>query len=400
MRDRIKRFAKRNIIAGKLVFICYLFYSKLISCICIIMRILPIQNKKIVFCNMKGKRYGDNPMYICEELLKKDNDYKIVWLINKNVNEELPNKVIRKDYNFWNVIYELVTAHAWVDSNMKDLGILKRKKQLYIQTWHGSYGLKKIGKDLENKISPLDTKVYPHNAIMADLMISNSKRTTEIYRRAFWYTGKVLEVGSPRNDIFFKEAHVYNDKVRKYFKLDNQKIVLYAPTYRSNYRTDDFKLDYLRLKQTLENRFGGSWIVLIRLHPNNLLDAKDFIEYTETVINASEYSIMQELLVASDILITDYSSCMFDFATTKKPCFLYATDVARYKEEQDNYFELNELPFPVAENNEQLERLISSFEQMEYEKKLDILFNKVGLNETGRASAKTADYIEEWMENN
>lgn len=90
---------------------------------------------------------------------------------------------------------------------------------------------------------------------------------------------------------------------------------------------------------------------------------------------------------------------MFDFATTKKPCFLYATDIERYNAERGNYFELDELPFPLAENNKQLEEVISFFDQEAYIRELDKLFSEVGLNETGHASEKVADYIEEWMVN-
>lgn len=398
MIDKIKRFAVKNKITYHFIYLCYLVYAKLISVLYFLMKICPVNQKKIVFCTAKGKRYGDNPMYISDELLKRKKGYKIVWLLKKNVEEDIPDGVLRRNYNFFSVIYELSTARVWVDSNMKDAGFLKRKSQMYVQTWHGSYGLKKIAGDLDDKLPPIDRRIYKYNAKKTDVMVSNSKRTTEIYRTAFWFEGTVLEYGSPRNDIFFKEANYCKEKVYRYFHLDKQRIALYAPTYRNNYGTDEFKLDYDRLRNALSSRFGGNWVILIRLHPVNLIDAADFIKYTDLILNASKYSIMQELLVASDILITDYSSCMFDFATTKKPCFLYATDVARYKEERDNYFELEELPFPVAEDNEQLEKVILSFDEDNYQKNLEVLFQQVGLNETGKASVKVADFIEEWME--
>lgn len=364
------------------------------------MRIWPINKNKIVFCSAKGVRYGDNPMYISDELLSRNKDYEIVWMLNKSVKENLPYGVRRCDYKLLSVIRELATARVWVDSNMKYSGFLKRKGQLYIQTWHGSYGLKKIAGDLEEKLPQIDRRNHMYNAERIDIMLSNSTCTTEIYRRAFWYKGKVLEYGSPRNDMFFKQANACKNKVYSYFGLTNQCIVLYAPTYRSGYRVDDLKIDYKRLRDALKERFGGEWVVLVRLHPFNLVDAESFIEYTDTVLNASKYSIMQELLVSSDILITDYSSCMFDFANTKKPCFLYASDRVRYEDERGNYFELEELPFPLAEDNRQLEKRILEFDTINYEKKLDILFDNVGLKETGHASQKVADYIEEWMANN
>lgn len=107
---------------------------------------------------------------------------------------------------------------------------------------------------------------------------------------------------------------------------------------------------------------------------------------------------MQELLIVCDILITDYSSCMFDFVTREKFCFLYATDIESYKKERDNYFKLEELPFPYAKDNNQLEKNILLFDEKQYHMNLRRLFKRVGLCENGNASKQTADYIEQWIE--
>ncbi len=398
--DSIKRFATKNKVTYMFIYYCYLIYEKGISLFFQFMKIIPINDKKIVFTSAKGKRYGDNPMYISDELLKRKKNYKLVWLLNKNVKEDVPKGIIRVDYTLKNVIYELVTSKVWVDSNMKYSGFLKRKKQLYIQTWHGSYGLKKIAGDLGDKLSPIDKRIIEYNVKRMDLMVSNSKRTSEIYRNAFWYSGEVLEYGSPRNDIFFENPKYIRRKVDSLLGINGKRIVLYAPTYRNNYRIDDLKLDYTRLLNALSDKFEGEWVVLIRLHPNNMIDADGFIRYTDKIINATNYSVMQELLLVSDVLITDYSSCMFDFITTGKKCFLYASDLERYDRERGCYFSLNELPFPLAQNNDELVENIQTFDQSKYEAKIKRLFETVGLNETGHASEKVADYIEEWMANN
>ena len=120
--------------------------------------------------------------------------------------------------------------------------------------------------------------------------------------------------------------------------------------------------------------------------------------YSETVISASEYDNMQELLAACELLITDYSSCMFDFVTTGKTCFLYASDIQAYKQDRDTYFELEELPFPLAVNNDELEVRIREFDPEKYGMELRKLFERVGLCESGIASRKTAEYILSRME--
>jgi len=394
--EKIKRLANRNRICQYIINLFFLLYSGLFAALCFCMRIFPIQENKIVCCNMKGKRYGDNPKYITEELLKRKLNYQIVWILNDNVVEGLPQGVRRVKNNAFAQAYELATAGIWIDSNTKQYGTLKRKKQLYIQTWHGSYGLKKVYGDILDKISFIDKILIQYNSRIIDLYISNSMKTSEIYRRAFWYRGEILECGSPRNDIFFEDSQMYREKVERYFEVKEKKMVLYAPTYRKNRNTNAFQLDYDKLRNSLQERFGGEWVVLIRLHPVNIVDAECFMKYDKYVINATEYSVMQELLAACDILVTDYSSCMFDFATKYKKCFLYATDIAEYEKERDVYFKLEELPFPVAYDNGMLCDVIMNFDEKKYNNELDKLFEQVGLCENGHASRCVADYIEQW----
>lgn len=393
MMNKIKRLAGRSKAAYAIIYIFFNLCGVLISLLFLVMRVFPIRKKKIVCCNMKGKRYGDNPKYIVDELIKQKPDYEIVWLIRPEYKTEVPEGIRPVSYNIFHIVYELATAGFWIDSNTKHFGTLKRKNQYYIQTWHGSYGLKKLFRDILDKITLLDKKSVQHDAGQWDLLLSNSRFTTQLYKRALWYDGEVMECGSPRNDIFFKDRQIYIEKVKNFFHIQGKKTVLYAPTYRSDFGTDKYRLDYDLLRKSLEKRFGGEWAVLVRLHPNNISDAADFMEYTDHVINATEYADMQELLAACDVLVSDYSSCMFDFVTKKAPCFIYATDVQKYKDERDFYFDIHELPFPLAENNEEMEKNILQFDQKGYDDKLQALFDTVGLCDEGNACKQTVNWI-------
>ena len=396
----LRKLANKNRVLERFIYAGYLVYEKVYSLLFLIFRMYPVEKNKIVFSAMQGTRYGDNPYYI-SEVIRNMNKYDVVWLLNPDVTDEVDKGVRRvNNNNLIAVIRELATASVWVDSNMKYSGFLKRRNQLYVQTWHGSYGLKKIGMDLEKNLPLIDKRNFIYNAKNEDLMVSNSRLTSEIYRRAFLYSGYIIEKGSPRNDVLLSNSIQCEAKVRKYFGISNQHIILYAPTFRNDYKTDAMKLDFERLRSTLEKEFGGSWIVLIRLHYKNLKDAAEFIKYTDSILNASNYGIMQDLLAVSDILITDYSSCMFDFATTRKPCFIYASDLEKYTCERGNYFFMNELPFQLAKNNDELEQIIKEFDGDEYNNKINAFFEKVGLNETGHASEIVANYIMEWTENN
>lgn len=395
MLNKIKKQVNKYPIFTYCIYIPFLMYSMLFALTCLIMRVFPIQENKIVCCNMKGRRYGDNPKYIADEIRRQKLDYEIVWLIRPEYIRDVPEGIRPAKHTFFRIAYELATAKIWIDSNTKQYGTLKRRKQYYIQTWHGSYGLKKFGLEITEKNSIIDIKNIVYNAKIMDLLLSNSKKTTEIYRSSFGYTGEVLECGSPRNDLFYTDTGEVKKKVTEHFGICGKKMALYAPTFRSDYGTNAYDLDLAEMAESLKDRFGGEWTILVRLHPLNIKDAADFLKYTDTVINATDYSIMQELLVACDVLISDYSSCMFDFVTMGKPCFIYATDAVRYKEDRDLYFDIYNLPFPLAENNKKMSENIRNFNEERYHEELQALFAQVGLCDMGNACQSVVKWIQQ-----
>jgi CDP-glycerol glycerophosphotransferase len=135
--------------------------------------------------------------------------------------------------------------------------------------------------------------------------------------------------------------------------------------------------------------------VIVRMHPNliNKVDTSSLVNY-EGVVDGTLYPDMQELLSASDLLITDYSSSMFDFSMQRRPCLLYATDIEQY--DRGYYYDFTKLPYPLARNQEELLRIISEFNSEEYGSRLaDFLDNELGVVESGVAAKALA----EWMAN-
>ena len=116
------------------------------------------------------------------------------------------------------------------------------------------------------------------------------------------------------------------------------------------------------------------------------------------VIDVSEYGDIYELLAVCDVLITDYSSISFDFANSRKPVFLYTTDMEAYYQDRGTYFNLKKLPFPFSDSNKSLTSNILNFEEKEYLEKLERFFSKVGLWESGHASKNIADKIVEYLD--
>ena len=165
-------------------------------------------------------------------------------------------------------------------------------------------------------------------------------------------TGPVLERGIPKNDLYFRDHGEARAKIEAYYQIPKgKKLVLYAPTYRDDRSTDMYNLDYVRCLQALHRRFGGDWYFLIRLHPNLAAQA-GIVPQGEKLRNATLYQNMQELLAASDIIISDYSGCAFDYLVLERPGFLYAEDYEHIRKVKDYYFTLEELPFSLAQSKQ------------------------------------------------
>lgn len=373
---------KQNIYCGIGICLYYLF------------SVFPIQKNKIFILNFDGKGYGDSLKYIVEEMLKRELDYDIVWSVNDRFRKYFSESIRLVRFKSIKSIYEAATAKIWIDNTRKQPYVRKRKKQFYIQTWHGQiFDTKKVERDVEDKLSPYYIKQAKNDSKLIDIILSDSSVCTKKYKRAFWYNGEILECGFPKNDILInKPMNVYK-KVYKYFNLEqNTNIVLYAPTFRNNFDIHSYDLDYESVLNALRNKTYKNWMFLIRLHPN-ISEKSTFLSYNNHILNASLYDDMQELLLASNILITDYSGIMFDFSLMRKPVFLYIKDYKDYVEERDFYIDLFSLPFPHALTSSELIEKISQFDNESYIKSVEQLIQQIDVFENGTASKEVVDRI-------
>ena len=361
---------------------------------------LPIQNNKIVFRNHTGS-YGCNVKYISEEILRQKLPYDIVWVVNKHILKFLKDypKNVRLVMDSTSEAYkEYATAKIWVESERRyeftKNGLFKRDNQIYIQTFHGSLGIKKTGED-RTDISKSSLRKVPHtDAKQIDYLISNGKYTSDFFKRIFWNNGQILETGHPRNDVFFNDNTAIKEKVYKHFNIpSDKKIVMYAPTLREDKDITCYTLDIHRLSEALSQKFGGEYVVITRLHPL-ILDLKyDFLMNFDDIIDATDYSDMQELLVSTDVLITDYSSCIYDFMLSRKPGFIFATDVKKYDNTRGLYYPLTSTPFPVASTNDELVEKIKNFDEEVYKKDVEEFLKEKGCIDDGHASERVVELI-------
>lgn len=356
-----------------------------------------INEKKIVFVSYYGAGYGDNPKAIADYIIENNLNFELVWLLDTNKNDglDMPKEVKKVKYGSFRSLYELSTAKVWVDNCRKQYFPKKKKGQIYIQTWHGSLALKKIEADAPSL--PIQyVNMAKNDSSVIDVILSGCEFKTNVYKNSFWYSGEVLNIGTPRADVFFNEEKILQNKkkVLDFYNLeDDVKILMYAPTFRQSHNLDIYKLDYSKLESVLVHKFGGKWKIIVRLHPN-IAHLADELQLPNTVLNVTSYKDMQELLCASDIVVTDYSGLMFDFYIMNRPLFLFCTDLEEYtSKDRELYFDFKELPFDLAKSNGELCDRIKEFDHQKYLSNVEIFRKKIGFCEKGTSSISLFNWI-------
>lgn len=363
-------------------------------------KISAVKNDRI-FIMTYDSNFICNPKYIAEEIIKRELPVEIIWGIPKNgkINRTLYPaniKLVRRGTS--RMFSYVASSKIWIDNALEFslYRIPKKNSQIYMNTWHGSLGIKRLSGD-ENWMKRANTvKEY------TDYCITNSSFEENIFRTTFWPETSFLKYGHARNDIFFhqdimKEKASY---VRDRFNLpDEKKIFLYAPTFREKDMNAYESVNFKNLKEALEAKFGGDWIIMVRWHHKERQKMK-YLKQVEWVIDASNFGDMQELLPAVDIGMTDYSSWVYDFVLTGRPIFLYAPDISEYDQARGFYYPLESTPFSIAHNNQELSDVILKFDARSYQKNVDKFLADKGCYECGNAAVRIVDAIEALLSGN
>ncbi len=373
------RYIYRSIINTRNVFLGYLF------------RIIPIDNNKVVITNFWGRGYTDNPKYVADYLLKNYKDVKIVWLVkNENEKKLMPEEIKIVKYGSVSSLLEYATSKVWVDNSRKEWYIKKRKNQYYIQLWHGSIGLKKIERDAIDTLDPIYKKIAINDSKMIDYAISNSTHCTKMFKEHFWYDGEVLEFGNPRNDIFFStnKEELKKEYYKKYNLPEDARIILYTPTFRKDKQFNYFSFDIEKLLKMMD----GNYYFFSKLHPNVCIKE---ISNNPKIINIPSYEDVDKLLFIADIIISDYSSIIFDYLFMNDAIYLYAPDYEEYIKERGFYFDYKKLPFSISYDGNSLINNIVNGEYKKYKEELDKFLKELNIIDNGTASEKVCNLIYE-----
>lgn len=271
-------------------------------------------------------------------------------------------------------------AKYWVVNSMIPLQIAKRRQQVMVQTWHGT-PLKRLRGDIvEGTQATLNTHddVVTKNRLDSqryDYFITPSPHTTKNFVSAFALPVEqrprlILETGYPRNDYLHAYAAVEPEAIRRKLGVpEGKKVVLYAPTWRDDQYNPELgyvyepPIDFTELRADL----GDEYVVLFRAH-YFIADTYDFSRHEGFVYNVSSVDDINELYLISDVLVTDYSSVLFDFANLRRPMIFYMYDKDHYQKElRGFYFAPEELPGEIVTTQKQLTTHLKSLEG--YQKK-------------------------------
>lgn len=357
-----------------------------------LVHILPVKKNRIYLSADKGSGIRCNPLYIYKFMKKKyPGKFEYVWQYD-GISSEKDTVYVKP--GSWKDVFYMLTSKVLISNDGFGSFIPKRNTQVFINTWHGGGAYKKSGVDFVTDQHPVDLKINRICGKQTDMFLSSSRKFSEVMSKAKMVPKKrFVECGMPRNDFLINGTEEdIAGKVKKYFHIEEDtKIILFAPTYRGEEQTAQFRseLDTERCLGALRERFGGKWVFLMRKH--------HFVKNTnyDGCVNASEYPDMQELLYAADAFITDYSSTIWDYSLMFKPGFLFVPDLTEYSKERSFYTEPETWAFPLAETNEDMVRLIMEYDEEKSRRKIKQHHRLLGYKESGHAAEWVADKIME-----
>ncbi|MEV5985433.1 bifunctional glycosyltransferase family 2 protein/CDP-glycerol:glycerophosphate glycerophosphotransferase [Streptomyces sp. NPDC052051] len=323
----------------------------------------------ILFDAFKGTQYSDSPRALHEELVRRGVDLDHLWVVRDDQVHVPPTATpVRMWSPQW---YEaLATSRYVVANNHLPDWFQKRDGQTVVQTWHGT-PLKKIGHDIES-IHFADQRYLERvekEVQNWDMLVSPNSFSTPILKRAFGFPGEMVECGYPRNDILrLPGTEAREQEIRRRIGLpDGKRVVMYAPTWRDDqfYAPGKYKLDFrIDLEDALA-RLGGDHVLLVRRHPN-VVDpvpgAGDGF-----VFDVSDYPDMADLSLITDVMITDYSSLMFDYVNTGRPILFFTYDLDHYRDTlRGFYFDFEgSAPGPLVYTSQDLVTAIREIDRIQ-----------------------------------
>jgi CDP-glycerol glycerophosphotransferase len=311
-----------------------------------------------------GGRFSDNPRAVYQALSDIGHPSRHVWMLGPSHRHGFPAGVETVEYGSDRCIEELESADIVVSNTHIELDWNKSPGTIYLQTWHGT-PLKHI--HFDSLWAPPGRVAYLTEDVRRwDYLLSPNHPSTERLRNAFGFTGEILESGYPRNDVLLSPRRdAIRDAVRRRLAIpDDATVVLYTPTWRDDVLDAHGRQDFaLQLDLAEANRrLGDNHYLLIRTH--FLVSADLPAMDGPRVRDVSAYPDVSDLYLAADVMVTDYSSTMFDFAVTGKPVLFFTYDLEHYRDTlRGFYFDLHQhAPGPLLRTTGEVLEALSDLE--------------------------------------
>ncbi len=356
--------------------------------------IVPVK-KRIVFATYRNDTMNGNFKYIYDEIQSRNLDYECKFLYEKF--NRGAKGIITYFLHMMKATYYMATSEYFlIDDFYFPVYTVKklRNKTEVVQVWHACGAFKKFGFSILDKNFGADNnyvKYIPIHTNYSHVLVS-SKEVSKYYAEAFNMSEDNIDpIGIPRTDIFFnddmkKEAtkRVYS----KYPELKGKNIVLYAPTFRGNSQSDakmDIAFDVEKVVETLPEGF----VLALKMHPF----VKDSIKISnDRIVDLSDYPAINDILIMTDLLITDYSSIVFEYSLLERPMIFYADDLDSYEHERDFYYPYESfVPGPIVKTTDELIEVLNN-SKCDYEK-IKSFKNKFFDYTDGLASKRFVDKI-------
>lgn len=359
--------------------------------------LFPIDRKKIFFSAYEGKQYACNPKALFLYMKRHEiaPDHTMIWEYNGKSRALQKHHVRCCRHNSLSYFYHILTSRIIITNSGVTPSIPLRKGQVCLNTWHAGGAFKKFGADISGEMNGTELFGLEAAAKQTDYFIASNQLFSEVVGQALLLPReKVLVTGLPRNDLFFDEKRLQRVRqmVRSRFQIDEDRyLVLYAPTYRGNSGEDLLKTrDSVDedLSAAIRAKTGKEPVYFLRRHYYHREE-----ESYRTYVDVSAYPDMQDLLAAADMLITDYSSAMWDFALTGRPCLLYAPDLETYTADRGFYTDPDTWPGILCRNPSELAKAVCSFDNAAYQEKLAAYFALTGSCEAGKACRKVCEIL-------
>jgi CDP-glycerol glycerophosphotransferase len=352
----------------------------------------------VIYTSFHGRQYSDSPRAIHEELVRRGAPLEHLWVVADGQCEVPPSATVIRDGSSEH--YDaLATARYVVTNDHFPDWFARRPDQLCLQTWHGT-PLKRLGFDVTARRN--DGNRFTRWAQQVEnwqYVLSPNPFSTPILRRAYAVEGEMLETGYPRDDVLAgADRDARTQELRRRLGIpDGMRTVLYAPTYRDHVydRNGRYRLDLHLDLERLRAAVGDDTVILFRKHHYIVdpvpTDPHGFIR------DVSRYPDGTELMLAADVLVTDYSSMMFDYANTGRPMLFFTYDLDAYADEiRGFYVDFTEIvPGPLLRTTDDVADALGDLEgvQASFAERYGEFTRRFCKLDDGQASARVVDRL-------